>query len=57
VEELFKKSGHQAAVLRVQWADPEFGSVIASASYDKIVHIWEEVEVKDKKEWQRKNMF
>jgi hypothetical protein len=44
-------------VLRVQWADPEFGSVIASASYDKIVHIWEEVEVKDKKEWQRKNMF
>jgi hypothetical protein len=32
----------------VQWADPEFGSVIASSSYDKQVIIWEEVEAKDK---------
>ena len=31
--------------------------MIASASYDKIVYIWEEVEIKDKKQWQRKNMF
>jgi hypothetical protein len=29
--------------------------VIASASYDKVVYIWEEV--KEKKQWQRKNMF
>ena len=57
VEELSKSLGHQAAVLRVQWADPEFGSVIASASYDKIVYIWEEIENKEKKTWQRKNMF
>ena len=57
VEELSKKEGHQAAVMKVVWADPEFGSVIASASYDKIVQIWEEVEVKEKKVWEKKNKF
>lgn len=35
VDELSKSHGHQAAVQRVQWADPEFGSVIASSSFDK----------------------
>lgn len=39
----------------VQWADPEFGSVIASASYDKYVFIWEETETKDlKRQWQNR---
>jgi hypothetical protein len=41
----------------VQWADPEFGSVLASSSYDKQIIIWEEMESKDKKQWQRKHMF
>ena len=59
VDELSKSHGHQAAVQRVQWADPEFGSVIASSSFDKQVIIWEEMETKDKdkKQWQRKHMF
>jgi WD40 repeat protein len=55
-DELSKSQGHQAAVQRVQWADPEFGSILASASYDKQVFIWEEVETKDfqKKQWIRR---
>lgn len=35
VDELGKSKGHSSAVLKVQWADPEFGSVLASCSYDK----------------------
>ncbi|KAA1476151.1 WD40 repeat-like protein [Dentipellis sp. KUC8613] len=33
---------HDAAVSRVSWAHPEFGSVIASGSFDRTVKIWEE---------------
>ena len=33
---------HEAAVQKVKWADPEFGAVLASSSYDKQVYIWEE---------------
>lgn len=33
---------HDAAVSRVSWAHPEFGSVIASGSFDRSVKVWEE---------------
>ncbi|KAK7439780.1 epoxide hydrolase, soluble (sEH) [Stygiomarasmius scandens] len=32
---------HDAAVSRVSWAHPEFGSIIASSSFDRTVKIWE----------------
>lgn len=56
VEELTGNLGHPAAVLRVKWADPEFGNILASCSYDRQVFIWEEVESKDfsKKSWTRR---
>jgi len=42
-------SGHQAAIWKVQWADPEFGQIIASCSFDRQVIIWEEQEKKGDK--------
>lgn len=33
---------HSAGVCKVAWAHPEFGQVIASCSFDRTVHIWEE---------------
>jgi len=50
---------HLTAVQRIQWADPEFGAILASSSYDKQVSIWEEVESKDfqKKQWNWKLNF
>ncbi|KAI0040351.1 WD40 repeat-like protein [Auriscalpium vulgare] len=33
---------HDAAVSKIAWAHPEFGSVIASSSFDRTVKIWEE---------------
>ena len=58
-DELAGSLGHQAAVLRVKWADPEFGSVLATSSFDKSVYIWEEVEAKEypKKLWTRRFNF
>jgi nucleoporin SEH1 len=35
---------HDAAVLRVAWAHPEYGQVLATASFDRSVRIWEEQE-------------
>ncbi|KAF5370355.1 hypothetical protein D9758_006904 [Tetrapyrgos nigripes] len=32
---------HDAAVSKVSWAHPEFGSIIASSSFDRTVKIWE----------------
>ncbi|KAL0951965.1 hypothetical protein HGRIS_008616 [Hohenbuehelia grisea] len=34
---------HDAAVSKVSWAHPEFGSIIASSSFDRTVKIWEQV--------------
>ncbi|KAJ1550099.1 epoxide hydrolase, soluble (sEH), partial [Nowakowskiella sp. JEL0078] len=33
---------HDASVLKVCWAHPEFGQLIASCSFDRTVKIWEE---------------
>lgn len=37
-------SAHESAILRVAWAHPEYGQVIASCSADRSVKIWEELE-------------
>jgi len=34
---------HQSAVWKVKWAHPEFGQILASASFDRTVRIWEEM--------------
>ncbi|KAF9226345.1 WD40 repeat-like protein [Gyrodon lividus] len=33
---------HDAAVSRLTWAHPEFGTILASASFDRTVKIWEQ---------------
>ncbi|KAG5640579.1 hypothetical protein DXG03_008014, partial [Asterophora parasitica] len=33
---------HDAPVSKLSWAHPEFGSIIASASFDRIVKVWEQ---------------
>ncbi|TFK39244.1 WD40-repeat-containing domain protein [Crucibulum laeve] len=33
---------HDAAVSKLSWAHPEFGSIIASGSFDRTVKIWEQ---------------
>nr|GAT50984.1 predicted protein [Mycena chlorophos] len=34
---------HDAAISKVSWAHPEFGTIIASSSFDRTVKIWERV--------------
>ncbi|KAF8875224.1 WD40-repeat-containing domain protein [Infundibulicybe gibba] len=34
---------HDAAVSKLSWAHPEFGSIIASSSFDRTVKVWEQV--------------
>jgi hypothetical protein len=34
---------HDAAVTKLSWAHPEFGSVLASSSFDRTVKLWEEI--------------
>ncbi|KAG8216457.1 WD40-repeat-containing domain protein [Butyriboletus roseoflavus] len=34
---------HDAAVSRLTWAHPEFGTILASASFDRTVKIWEQI--------------
>ncbi|KAI9139772.1 WD40-repeat-containing domain protein [Paraphysoderma sedebokerense] len=33
---------HEGSILKVSWAHPEYGQVIASCSFDRSVRIWEE---------------
>ena len=39
-----KFMGHSGPIWRVKWAHPDFGSIIATCSYDKAIIIWEEDE-------------
>ncbi|RKP17965.1 WD40 repeat-like protein [Rozella allomycis CSF55] len=38
----FHRKAHDSSVLKIKWADPEFGNVIATSSLDRTVRIWEE---------------
>lgn len=38
---------HDAAITKVSWAHPEFGTIIASASFDRTVKIWEQTSYSD----------
>ncbi len=55
-----KASGHSNAVLRLDWAHPKFGMMLASCSLDNSVCIWEERESVDDRagarvgEWSRR---
>eukprot|EP01129_Flabellula_baltica_P001065 TRINITY_DN10981_c0_g1_i1.p1 TRINITY_DN10981_c0_g1~~TRINITY_DN10981_c0_g1_i1.p1 ORF type:complete len:291 (+),score=73.90 TRINITY_DN10981_c0_g1_i1:138-1010(+) len=42
-------TGHEGPVWQVAWADPKFGSILASCSYDRKVMIWRET---DTNNWQ-----
>lgn len=33
---------HNSSIVSIDWASPEYGRIIASASYDKTIKIWEE---------------
>jgi nucleoporin SEH1 len=33
---------HDSSIVKLSWASPEFGKILASVSYDKTVRIWEE---------------
>jgi nucleoporin SEH1 len=34
---------HDATISKLSWAHPEFGTVIASAGFDRVVKVWERV--------------
>ena len=38
---------HESPVWKVQWANPEFGIILASCGFDKCVKIWQYLEKKD----------
>lgn len=42
-DELFRVvQAHDAPICQLSWAHPEYGTVLASCSFDKTVKIWEE---------------
>ncbi|GJJ10593.1 hypothetical protein Clacol_004820 [Clathrus columnatus] len=43
VEDEWKKRAHDAAISRLAWAHPQHGQLLASASFDRTVKIWERV--------------
>lgn len=36
------KKAHDAPIIRLQWANPEFGTILASCGLDKSINIWQE---------------
>jgi protein transport protein SEC13 len=44
-------NGHEGPVWTVAWAHPRFGSVLATASFDKRVLIWKEVNERGDNQW------
>ncbi|CAG8570258.1 6936_t:CDS:2 [Paraglomus occultum] len=47
-EDVATWKAHDGSILRVAWAHPEYGQVIASCSFDRTVRIWEEQEYEPK---------
>lgn len=41
-KKIYEFTAHDAEVRKVKWAHPDFGSIIATCSYDKSVIVWEE---------------
>lgn len=39
----FSMKAHDAAISKLAWAHPEFGTIIASCSFDRTVKIWEQL--------------
>lgn len=39
---MYSQQAHDAAVSKLSWTHPEFGSIIASSSFDRTFKIWEE---------------
>jgi nucleoporin SEH1 len=39
---LILKKAHDATITKLSWAHPEFGYVLASSSFDRVVKIWEQ---------------
>lgn len=37
------EQAHDAAISKVSWAHPEFGTVLASSSFDRTVKVWEQI--------------
>ena len=40
---LKQRQAHSAPVTRLSWAHPEYGTILASCSFDKLVKVWEEI--------------
>lgn len=38
---------HDAAITKVSWAHPEFGTILASSSFDRTVKVWEQTSYTD----------
>ena len=38
---------HDAAITKVSWAHPEFGTILASSSFDRTVKVWEQTSYSD----------
>ena len=38
---------HDAAISKVSWAHPEFGTILATASFDRTVKVWEQISSPD----------
>ncbi|TBU21691.1 WD40 repeat-like protein [Dichomitus squalens] len=38
---------HDAVVSKVSWAHPEFGTILATASFDRTVKVWEQISATD----------
>ena len=38
---------HDAAISKVSWAHPEFGTILATASFDRTVKVWEQTSAAD----------
>eukprot|EP00158_Paraphelidium_tribonemae_P002912 Partr_v1_DN25776_c1_g1_i1_m74762 putative SEH1-like (S. cerevisiae len=48
---------HDAAILKVTWASPEYGQILATCSFDRSIRIWEEQEEEPRqseKRWMEK---